>query len=106
MSVPLTNWDDIIANGFSIISADGSVVDILDAVQGSVVGLPPASWNTIEKLSSAFSNDPKYFQTITTSIITKAPAATTYSKTQVDTALGLKADQCTTYSKTVVYAFL
>ncbi len=70
------------------------------------MGLPPASLNTIEKLSSAISNDPNYFQTITTSTNAKAPAATTYSKTQVDAALALKSDLSTTYSKTEVNAFL
>ena len=102
MSLSLTNREDIIANSYSIITDTGSVVDILDAVQGSVVGLPPSSLNTIEKLSAAISNDPNYFQTIQTSIDAKAPASTTYSKTQVDSAVSLKADQSTTYSKTQV----
>ena len=102
MSLSLTNREDIIANSFSIITDTGSVVDILDAVQGSVVGLPPSSLNTLEKLSAAISNDPNYFQTIETSIATKAPASTTYSKTQVDSALSLKAAQSTTYTKTEV----
>ena len=84
MSLSLTNRDDIIANSFSIITANGSVVDILDAIQGSIVGLPPESLNTIEKLSAAISNDPNYFQTMSTNINAKAPAATTYSKNQVD----------------------
>ena len=71
MSLSLTNRDDIIANSFSIITANGSVVDILDAIQGSVVGLPPESLNTIEKLSAAISNDPNYFQTMSTNISAK-----------------------------------
>ena len=49
MSVSLTNRDDIIANSYSLITANGSVVDILDAVQGSIVGLPLSSLNTTEK---------------------------------------------------------
>ena len=100
MSLSLTNRDDIIANSFSLITKNGSVFDILDAVQGTVVGLPPASLNTIEKLSAAISNDPNYFQTTQTPVNTKAAASTTYSKTAVDAALGLKADQSTTYNMT------
>ncbi len=53
MSVLLTNRDDVIANSFSIITAYGAVVDILDTVQGSVIGLPPASLNIIGNLSAA-----------------------------------------------------
>ena len=90
MSLSLTNRDDIIANSFSLITSNGSVVNVLDVVQSSVVGLPPSSLNTIEKLSAAISNDPNYFTTINTSIGTKAPAATTYSKTQVDTKRMMK----------------
>ncbi len=54
MSLSLTNRDAIIANSFSLITANGSVVDILDAVQGSVVGVPPASLNTIEKTGDSY----------------------------------------------------
>ena len=63
MSLSLTNRDDIIANSFSLITSNGSVVNVLDAVQSSVVGLPPSSLNTIEKLSAAISNGPNYFTT-------------------------------------------
>ena len=45
MSLSLTNRDDIIANSYSLITSDG-VVDLLDAVQSSVVGLPPSTLNT------------------------------------------------------------
>ena len=61
MSLSLTNRDDIIANSYSLVTSNGSVVDLLDAVQDSVVGLPPASLNTIEKLSAAISKDPIFF---------------------------------------------
>ena len=90
MSLSLTNRDDIIANSYSLITANGLVVDILDAVQGSIVGLPPSSLNTIEKFSAAISNDPNYFQTMQTSVNTKAPISTTYTKTQVNSALKSK----------------
>ena len=67
MSLSLTNRDDIIANSYSLITSDG-VVDLIDAVKDSVVGLPPASLNTIEKLSAAISNDPNYFTTMQTAV--------------------------------------
>ena len=60
MSLSLTNRDDIIANSYSLITPAG-VVNLIDVVQSSVVGLPPARLNTIEKLSAAISNDPNYF---------------------------------------------
>ena len=106
MSSLLTNRDDIIANSFSIITASGSVVDVLDAAQGSIAGLPPWSFNTIEKLSAAISNDSNYFQPIQTPINNKAPISTTYTKNEVIAALGLKADQSTTYNKTQTHTFL
>ena len=91
MSLSLTNRDDIIANSYSLITSDG-VVNLIDAVQGSIVGLPPSSLNTIEKLSAAISNDPNYFTTMQTAINAKATASTTYSKTEVDTFLVGKTD--------------
>ncbi len=69
MSISLTNRNDFIANSYSLITANGSVVDILDAIEGTVVGLPPSSLIAIEKLSAAISNDPNYFQTMQTSML-------------------------------------
>ena len=102
MSFSLTNRDDIIANSYSLITANGSVVDILDAVHGSIVGLTPSSLSSIEKLAAGISNDPNYFQTMQTSVNTKAPISTTYTTTQVDGAVGLKADLSNTYTKAEV----
>ena len=92
MSLSLTNRDGIIANSYSIITANGSVVDVLDAVQGSIVGLPPSSLNTIEKLSTAISNDPNYFQTMQTSVNAKASQSNTYTKGEVNAFLDGKPD--------------
>ena len=50
MSLSLTNRDDIIANSYSLITSTCAVVDLMDAVQSSVVGLPPSTLNTNEKL--------------------------------------------------------
>jgi hypothetical protein len=68
MSLSLTNPDDIIASSFPIITENGSVVDVFDVVQSSVVGLPPSHFNTNEKVSAAISNVRNYFHTIQTSI--------------------------------------
>ena len=87
MSWSLTNRDDIIANSYSLITSNGSVVDILDAVQSSVVGLPPSTLNTIEKLSAAISNDPNYFSTMQTAISAKANQISTHTKTEITTLL-------------------
>ncbi len=106
MWLSLTNGNDIIANSFSTIAANGAVADILDAVQSSVVGLPPASLNTIEQFSAAISNDPSYFQKIQTTISSTAPASTPYTKTVLDAALAFKSDISTTCSKTQINTFL
>ena len=92
MSLSLTNRDDIIANSYSLITSNGSVVDILDAVQGSIAGLPPASLNTIEKLSADISNDPNYFQTMQATVNAKASQSTTYTKDEVNAFLDGKPD--------------
>ena len=91
MSLSLTNRDDIIANSYSLITS-GGVVDILDVVQSSVVGLPPSTLNTIEKLSAAISNDPNYFSTMQAAVNSKANASTTYSKDDVNALLLGKTD--------------
>ena len=92
LSLSLTNRDDIIANSYSLITSDGSVVDLLDAVQSSIVGLPPATLNTIEKLSTAISDDPNYFTTTQNAIndkVSTGTLATTVStiNTSVDTKI-------------------
>ena len=92
MSLSLTNRDDIVAKSYSLITSNGSVVDILDAVQDSVVGLPQASLNTIEKLSAAISNDPNYFQTMQTTVNAKASQSTIYTKDEVNAFLEGKPD--------------
>ena len=71
-------------------------------MQGSIVELPLSSLNTIEKLATAISNDPNYFETIQTAINNKAPIATTYTKTEVIAARAPKADQINTYNKTEI----
>ena len=92
MSLSLTNREDIIANSYSLITSTGSVVNILDAVQGSVasstytknevdaniaavVGAAPVLLNTLVELSAALNSDANYAGTITTLLAAKAPTA-------------------------------
>ena len=56
-------------------------------MQSSVVGLPPSTLNTLEKLSAAISNDPNYFTTTTSAINAKANQSNTYTKAQTDTKI-------------------
>ncbi len=102
MSSSPTNRNHIIANSFSVIAANGAIVDILDAVQGSVVGLPPAVLSTVDTISAAISNHPNHFQTLQAAINSKAPASTTYTKTVVDAAFALKSDISATSGKTQI----
>ena len=92
MSLSLTNRDDIIANSYSLITSNGSVVDLLDAVQDLIVDLPPASLTAIEKLSAAVSNDPNYFSKMQAAVHAKATQSTTYTKDDVNTFLDGKPD--------------
>ncbi len=105
MSWSLTNKNNIIKNSFSIIAASGSLVDVLDAVQGSIVELPPAHLNTTETLSAAIFNGPSYLQTSQTTDNLKVPASTTHTKTNVDAALALKSDVSTTFTITHIHIF-
>ena len=75
MSLSLTHRDDIIANSYSLITSNGSVVDLITAV--------PASLNTIEKLSAAISNDPNYSSTMQAAVNAKASQSTTYTKDEI-----------------------
>ena len=92
MSLSLTNRDGTIANSYSLIASNGSVVDLSDVIQGTIVGLPSLSLNTIEKLSAAISNDPSYSQTMQTSVNAKASLSNTYTKDDVNAFLDGKPD--------------
>jgi hypothetical protein len=68
------------------------MIDVLETID-AVQGLAPETLNSLEKLASALNNDSNYFQTVSGAIGDKADKATTYTKTEVDTALNLKANQ-------------
>jgi hypothetical protein len=68
-------------------------------VQRSVVGLPPSSLNTIQKLSAAISDDPNYFTTIDTAINAKASTSTlTSSVSTLNTSIDWKQNEFLTTS--------
>jgi hypothetical protein len=57
----------------------------------SLIDSAPGDLNTLNKLAKALGNDAEFSNTITALIGTKAPQATTYTKTEIDTSLALKA---------------
>ena len=80
-----------------------------------IVGIPPATLNTLQKLADSINNDGTFQNTITTQLRTKASItevtnalhlksdrSTTYTKTEVNSALSGTANQATTYTKTEV----
>ncbi len=50
MSLSLTNRDDIVANSVSIINSSGQLVDLMQLLGETCVGLPPDTLDTLEKL--------------------------------------------------------
>ena len=50
MSLSLTNSEDIIANSVSIINSKGQLVDLIQLLGETFIGLPPDTLDTLEKL--------------------------------------------------------
>ena len=85
------NSKDIIANAVSIIYAN-DILNIMDRigsitkVKASIVGNPPQTLNTIQKLATAINNDPQVYNTIEHIINSKFPSsgiANFYTKQEV-----------------------
>ncbi|MFM7979151.1 MAG: hypothetical protein ACKPKO_07520, partial [Candidatus Fonsibacter sp.] len=63
--VSLTNSKDIVANSFSIMDYN-NVVDIMDLTRyinniiTVIVGNPPLTMHTLDKISQAINNDPQF----------------------------------------------
>ncbi len=49
MSLSLTNSEDIIANSVSIINSKGQLVDVIQLLGETFIGLPPDTLDTLEK---------------------------------------------------------
>ena len=76
MPVSLTNSNDIIANSVSLVDKR-KVINILDLFLKNealeeIVGLPPATLNTLQKLADSINNDGTFYNTITNQLGTKA----------------------------------
>ncbi|MFM7981486.1 MAG: hypothetical protein ACKPKO_19430 [Candidatus Fonsibacter sp.] len=71
MPASLTNSKDIVANSLSIIDYN-NVVDILDLIGKFnniitvIVGDPPLTMSTLEKISQAINDDPQFYNVIIT----------------------------------------
>ena len=71
MPVLLSNSIDIVANSVSLIGEDSfdNILDLFlkktDAIQ-QIIGVPPETLNTIQKLAESINNDGSFFNTITT----------------------------------------
>ena len=69
MQVSLTNSKDIVANSISVIDYN-NVVNIMDLIRQVnniitvIVGNPPLTMNTLEKISQAINNDPQFYNVI------------------------------------------
>ena len=49
MSLSLTNSEDIIANSVSIVNSKGQLVDLIQLLGETFIGLPPDTLDTLEK---------------------------------------------------------
>ncbi len=71
----------------------------MDAVQGSVAGLPEAEFNTTEQVLTAIADDQDFSSNQQLAINSSKSLASAYITTEEDTEVGRKADQATTYTK-------
>jgi hypothetical protein len=86
----LSNTVDIVANTLSVID-ENRVIDVrelflskLDAID-NIVGLPPDTLNTLQKLGEAINNDSNFYESLIHDLSFKANAADTYTKTETYT---------------------
>ena len=81
MPVALTNSKDIVANSVSIVDYN-KVVDIMvligeiNSVITYVIGKPPLTMNTLEKIYQAINNDPQFYRMIVSMINSKLHSTT------------------------------
>ena len=73
----LSNSSTIRADTIEICDSDSSTYK---GIQQLVLGIPPASMNTLEKLAAAIGNDPEYFETVAAGLDSKADLALTTSE--------------------------
>ena len=91
MPVSLTNSKDIIAHSVSIIDANDilNIMDLIGSINkiiAEIVGSPPLSLNSIQKLAASINNDPQVYNNIVHMINSKFPfsgIANYYTKLEV-----------------------
>ncbi len=69
MPVSLTNSKDIVANSISVIDYNNvvNIMDVIGQINNTItviVGNPPLTMNTLEKISQAINNDPQFYNVI------------------------------------------
>ncbi len=84
---------DIIAYPFSIVTATGEVADVLDAVRGSVQGLPQSTLNTLGKSHQRYQTTQIFLLLYKLLLIQKHQPPQLTNKTVVDAALIFKSDK-------------
>ena len=86
MPISLTNTIHIVANSVSLYEAD-TVKNILDLFLKKtdaitqIIGVPPETLNTIQKLVDSINNDQHFYNTINNKLNQKAKSADVYTKT-------------------------
>ena len=89
MSVKLTNSNDIIANSIAVL-IENDYIYIMNIIQNvnnfiaQVVGRPPSTLNTLQKIASSINNDPLVSQTLLGLINAKAPTSDVYNKEYIN----------------------
>jgi hypothetical protein len=128
MVFSLSNTLDIVANTISVIE-DNKVIDVkelflskLGAIE-NIVGLPPDTLNTLQKLGEAINNDSNFYENLIKDLSFKANTADTYRKAEPYTddevndlitqlvsnltaSIALKANTKDTHTKTEVDTYL
>ena len=85
MPVSLTNSIDIVANSVSLYNANPvkNILDLFlkktDAI-AQIIGVPPETLNTIQKLVESINNDQTVYNTINNKLNQKAKSADVYRK--------------------------
>ena len=89
MPISLSNSKDIVANSLSLIE-ESKVIDVkelflskLDAIN-NIVGLPPETLDTIQKLANSINNDSNFYSTLVAALNEKSDKSTTYTKSETD----------------------
>ena len=118
-NLSLTNTRDIKANSIYLnyLNEIKNILDIFALKNDliDVIGLPPSTLDTLQKLAAALGDNPDFFNYVNQQLALKRNVSESYdknyintlilnyyTKTQTNNALALKANQATTYNKTEI----